>query len=833
MGLPLQNIPEKDKTREWAQRCVFSIIEMVGNTNLSKQKDRFCYDLYNGIFNESDYDYLRKVDKYEYPAKIRFIPLIRPKLDRLRSEETKRPFVFRVFTVDKASIEKKESSKARAIVNLIYSRITARNLELQELYESYNQQQAELDKFVGEQKATAEQQAIVKQLKKQIEILKQPLSSETVISKAELDKIDAYYRQSYRDWQEIIAEKGIHYLVQHYDLKSMFNEGFEDELVTDKEFYYADYHPGDNDPVVRRVTPLNFYYSSDDECQWVQDCEWAMEERWLTLPQIVDEFKADLSTEDMENLKRSYTFYSSNNYNYDYPGYQFSNERDYDTENCNGLYGGTVDYGNKIRVCHCVWKSVRQIKFKKSPNKHIEGSFYTKWIEDNKEDQDAKIDKLRKGQEYEIAYVNDVWEGIMVDRNIYIRLQKRPVQLRTFDQYGKVDLPFIGRAYNGINRRAYSIVWAAKDIQILYNLIHYHKELWLALSGVKGFIMDKSQLPDGMSQEEWIYQRKIGQGWIQTVREGINRQPTFNQFQHYDDTITPAIQYLTLILQHLEDLAGSVTGISRQSQGAITNKDLKGTTEQAITQSSMVTEIIFHKHDMTKKKVLERLINLCRIAWKDGKRGQYVLGDMAQEILNIQPGQLTSADYEVWMDDNGKQQRAINEIRQLAFAEHSKGMITLPQIVSLYNIDNLKELERMLEKYGEIADRKIAGQKQSEAEAEANKIQMEQEFKKAIEREKNNISAMAVKIDQLRLDFEKEKFSKEEKFKEKELSSKMQMDKYKVDSERGVEMQYLVEQKRQTNLDFRLKTLELGMESIKESIDKIGGGNKPKEKVKD
>jgi len=831
MPLPLQNIPEHKKDKEWAKQCVFSIVQMVGNTTISKQKDRFCYNLYNGIINEADFDYLRKVDKYEYPARIRFIPLLRPRLDWLKSQENSRPLVFRVFTVDKLSVENKQNEKARAIVAAIYNKLIQRNIDLQTLYQQVNEQQAQIDRAKQQQGAniSPEQMSQMDAMRRQIEEMKAPLNSSMVLSRQELEKIDTYYRYEYKDFLEQISQNGLNYLIQHYHLKDRFNDGMEDKLCTDKEFYFVDYCPSDPDPVCRRVTPLNFYYSNDDEAEWVGDCEWAMEERFMTLPQIIDEFKNDLSTEDIEKLKRSYYYFSSYNYN-NYSPYQYANSLDYNTEDCNQLYSGTTDYSNKIRVCMCVWKSVRQLKFKKSPNKYIEGSFYTKWIED----KDDQVDKLRNGQEYEIAYVNDVWEGVMIDRDVYLRLRKRPVQLRSVDNYSKVDLPYVGRANNGINRRPYSIVWAAKDIQLLYNIVHYHKELWLALSGVKGFIMDKSQMPDGMSMQEWIYQRKLGVGWIQTIREGVGRQPQFNQFQHFDDTVSPAIQYLTLILQHLEDLAGSVTGVSRQSLGAITEKDLKGTAQQAIQQSSIVTEVIFQQHDQVKRKCLERLINLCKIAWKDGKRGQYVLGDMAQEILNIPSGVMGSADFEVFMDDNGKQERALQEIRQLAFAEHSKGIITLPQIISMYNINNLKELEKMLEKYGEMAEQRAAQASQGEQQAEVDKIKMEQEFKAAIEREKNNILSVANELEKAKLDWEKQKFGREEKLKEKEMMMKSANEKYKVDADAAVEIQYLSEQKRRTNLDYRIKSLELGIESIKETISKIGEGRgQPKEKIKD
>ena len=337
-------------------------------------------------------------------------------------------------------------------------------------------------------------------------------------------------------------------MIYKYSLKDMFQLGFEDKICVDKEYYYVHYHQGDPDPIVRRVNPLNFYYSSDEEAQWVGDCEWAMEERWMTVPQIVDEFKHDLSGEDMEKLKKKqFSMYGSgySRYSGNMNTYQFGTAADYNTDGCgvNTLYSGTQNISSKLRVCYAVWKSPRELNFKKSPNKHIPDVKYTHWM--------GKDEKIKKEDEIHTGYVNDVWETVMIDSDIYIRSRKMQYQLRGIDNYGKVDLPYVGPAHNNLNKKPYSLIWAAKDIQILYNLIHYHKELWLALSGVRGFIMDKSQMPDGMSPQEWLYQRKLGIGWIQSVREGLQRQPNYNQFQNFDDGVSPAIQYLTQNLQQL------------------------------------------------------------------------------------------------------------------------------------------------------------------------------------------------------------------------------------------------------------------------------------------
>ena len=721
MPLPTQNIPESDKDKAWAKKCVMSIVMMsLGSRNM-KFKDKFCYDLYNGIFDENDFDYLRKVDQYEYPAKIRFIPLLRPKLDLLRGEETRRPINFRVFTCDTTSLQSKEDYKIKGYMKLIKQKLDEKRLFIKSKMKELQQAQELIAQT--EQKAAQQQQQqqpesndtvtppppqVPQDIKNQIEMAMSQTAIDSMVSQNDLSKLELFFKYDYRDLLEQVTEKGLKYLMTKYNFRDTFSLMFEDKLCTDKEILYVDYNPGDPDPVMRKVNPLSFYYSSDDEAQWLGDCQWAMEERYMTINQIVDDFKDDLSSTDMQKLD---DLAKNMGYTDDWSSGIYDNS----TDECKSLYSGSTDYANKVRVCQCTWKSVRAIRLKKVKNKYGAKDF-TKWLNDD--------ETTKKEDRIDVKYVNDIWEGIQIGESVFIRLRKKKYQLRSVDKYGKVDLPYVGISYNFITRKPYSLVWAAKDIQILYNIIHYQKELWLSLSGVKGFIMDKSQLPEGMSMKEWIYQRKIGIGWIESVKEGMVRQPTFNQFQQYDDTVTPAIQYLISILQHLEELASQITGVSRQRQGTIVPTDQVGTAEQSIGQSALVTEIIFKDHERVISRALTRLVNLCKIAWKNGKRGSYVLGDLGQEILNVEKGQLSKADYETFVGDGGKTDQAIRDLKQMAASEYGKGMMSMKEILSVYNLDNLKELEKTLEFYSEQAQARQQEQQESAQQSAERQEQM-------------------------------------------------------------------------------------------------------------
>ena len=557
----------------------------------------------------------------------------------------------------------------------------------------------------------------------------------------------------------------------------------------------------------------------------------------MTINQIVDEFKGDLSIQDMDKLDDLAK-------NMGYADNWSSGVYDNSTDECKSLYSGSADYANKIRVCQVSWKSIRAIRFKKSKNKYGASDF-TKWLNDD--------DSTKKEDTTNVKFVNDIWEGIMIGDGIYIRCNKKKYQLRSVDKYGKVDLPYVGIAFNFINRKPYSLMWAAKDIQILYNIIHYQKELWLSLSGVKGFIMDKSQLPEGMSMKEWIYQRKIGIGWIESVKEGMVRQPTFNQFQQYDDTVTPAIQYLVSILQHLEELASQITGVSRQRQGTIVPTDQVGTAEAAIGQSALVTEIIYRDHERVISRVLTKLVNLCKIAWKNGKRGSYVLGDLGQEVLKIDKGQLSKADYETFVGDGGKTDQAIRDLKQMAAAEYGKGMMSMKEILQVYNLDNLKELEKTLEMQSEIAMQRQQDSQESAQQAAEKMEQMKLQVQQMSAEQEAQFKQMDSQLNQARLQFDQEKFQLEQQWKREEAGMKYgeasqsnvrdnQTDLKQTQIDSQVEMAYLDQKAQEARSDHKLKAMELAMSANEkgEGPPKTGGENKKstggfggKEKIKD
>lgn len=817
MGLPKQIGEVKDEA--FARKCVMAIQGMVGAVSYQKEKDRFCYDLYSGIMNEQDYNYLTKVDKYEYPAKLRFIPLIRPQLDYLRSEEARRPLNLRVFTTDRVSLENKENEFLRKIMEMMHGNSIQ---QYSTISNSLQKIKKELQPEPGppgpDGKPTPPDPKVIEQKQQealQLAVPNDMLTQGSIFLQKDIDTLEKYMKYDFKDMVETIMDKGMRYLIEKYSIKDKFTSGFEDKMVTDKEIYFVDWNGLDEDPEFRKVDILNFYYSGDDETEWIDECEWCMEIRFMTIPQVLDAFRDDLTEGDYAALEMQAKTYMgmTNNYSANYNGisdrYMIDNSTDKNNHH-NMLYAGTEDYSNKVKVMFCYWQSPDTKKIKKSPNKYMEDTPFTHIVRED--------ETIKKGDDVSYKYKNDIYRGVCINETIYCRLGKKPVQLRGVDKPGIVGLPYIGLAHNSYSRRPYSLVWATREIQLLYNIIHYHKELWFALSGVKGFIMDKSQVPDDMSIKEWMYQRKLGIGWIQTIKEG-RVSSSFNQFQTFDDTISPAIQYIDSLLQNLEELARSITGVSRQRIGDIKPIERVGNTEASINQSSVVTEILFYSHDKVKRRALAKLANTCKKAWKKGKRAQYITGMFAQAILNIQSGMLDECDMDIFIGSSYLEDQALKELRQVAFQDHSKNLLSMGQLAKLFTIDSLRDMEHIMEQYGEMAEKKAMSNKQMEQDFEEKLKNLEGQLHIMAEDAKMKYEEGWMEIEKQKLQLEREKFIGDQKVKEDQIHSNENIHSGKIAVENRAISEDVRLKNREIDADVQIKSIEKQLESLRMSME--------------
>jgi len=675
-SMPAMVIPEKEKNDEWCSQVLNAIVSYMGssggNYNDSRIKDIRNYQVYNGVLSQGDYKYITEQYGLTYPARLVNYPIITPKIDLLIGEELRRPIDMKVTTVNKSAVIRKHDHKVGLMMKSL----------LQDFHNEIKEQM-NVD-VLGEGEGM-------------------PVPED----------IETYMKYNYREMIEETAQDGLEYVANRYNLKDVFKEGFRDLLVTSKEFYKTSIQNGD--PYVRRIDPRNIIFDSSSHSDYLDDASWVGEERWLSINELNDEFKDDLTKEDLLELDKMRNLYAGgdlNNYN---SSFQWVD----------------VGYGEetRIRVVTAEWKSLRAIKFKVSENKYDPQRPFRKIVSDTY--------KKRKGDKIETKWVDDIWEATKIGGKILVKSRRRNNQVRSIDEPGKTPLSYVGCVKGNTTGSSASLVDLLDNIQMLYNIVIYQIELAMARSGGKAVVYDVSQLPTnvGMDIQQVLYHLKTdGIIPINSKDEG-NQMSSFNQFQQIDFTLSQSVQQLINLKVMLEEMAGQISGVSRQREGAVGQYEYVGNVQRSVVQSATITESWFYSHGEVKQRVLERLCNLMKVAWAGGKKAGMILGDGAYKFLNVMPD-IALQDFGVYVGDSGKDDSMKQVVQQLSQAALQSGTIDLLGVIKVLRADTMTEAEKVLEqamtemqKQQEVAMEQQQQAQQAAAEAEQAKFQAEAQLK--------------------------------------------------------------------------------------------------------
>lgn len=826
MSLPDQLIPEGKKDDKWCIANINAIVKMAGIQYFTHSKDKQCYDMYFGYQKESDFEYLTGTENYRMPARVRFMPMTRPLFDILRSTVESRPIEPFVYAVDNDSLDDKKDQMVRKFMDKYVGILNARQERVSMLQLQLQTAKARSQPQDG-QPPDADTSAALQQMNIAMAGIESAVARSEDVLQNETSKMEREYRYSFQTQQEKRMTTGLKYMFTKYGLRDMFCDGFTDLMVVDNEIYRVEDVWEGKDPKLRKVNTLYFYYAAEIDANFVDECEWNMEDRYMTISSIMDEFGDQISDEDSRKLKDRYPAFGPGQ---SYNQFGFNSMPLGDLNDCSpntNVYSGSIVFqNNMVRVSSVCWRSPRKVMAKQSASKYGDDITYTHLVKDEKVGADETL---------LIRYTTDWWEGTRIGSDVFVNMRRCPFQYRDIANIGRSYGPYIGYAYNGMDKRPYSRVLAVKDIQILYNLVYYQMELLIALSGIKGFIMDRSQKPDGMKDEEWIYYLKQGIAWVDSSQTGPNgRTSTFNQFSTYDLTFGNGIQQCQELLGKLEYLAGRVIGIPPQRLGEVLPQDQVNTHAAAIAQSNLTTETLFHKHDRIVKRAGDRLLHACVHAWKNGKRGHYIGGDLGQYSFNISARELDDCRYEMFFGDPGREQNKLDRALQLMQADYeNRGATTLTQLISGFNANNLKELEETLTHYEGIAMKRGADNAQSQMDHEKELEQVRANSAAMVKKQLTDGESLKGKIDQAQLQLEQSRIQIDNNTKLQQEGMRTKNQKDIADQNTGVEYAVLDEQRREHDIDARLKQMEIAMSAIKEQSQRISSTpskNKPSDR---
>lgn len=687
-SFPQQKVSIKKKNEKWQHDCVNYII---GESNVTsggaQYKTRYgelqtCYNLYNSIFDENDFKRITNPFKVEdgFPATPQDFNIIRPKVDLLIGEETKRPLNFKVVrTSQEATSELQEKSK-ELLLNYIMSSITAR---------------------MSEEEAAQYQQQLQ--------------SGEVMPPEA----IAKYMNKDYKDVIENTAYHTLVYLREKLSIDNEFIKGWKDALIGGVEVYYVGVC--NSEPYLERVNPVFFDYDKSPDLEFIEDGAWCCRRMRMSMQSIYDRYYDKLTEKDLSKLEEMITGRPSND----------MGEKD-GVDNFNHISMHIFDnpaYDEKTRhainVWHCCWKSFKKI-------------FYVTTLDEAGQPQIDIVDETYKSVGTELSvepdWIIEVWEGYRAGSDLYFGIQPIEYQHVSIDNPNSQKLPYTGAIYSNTNSKPRSLVSILKPLQYMYIVLWYRLELAIARDKGKVINMDITQIPKSMNitPDRWMhYLSSVGVNFINPYEEGWNipgreggKPASFNQLTALDLTMSNVISEYIQLMDKIEQLAGTLTGITEQRMGEISTRELVGNVERSVVQSSNITEPLFWVHNQCKRRALNMLLNTAKGAWATTgkKKLSYIYDNGERAFLDIDP-KFYYEDMDIFVTDTSKDIENIQKLQQLIQPAMQNGA-SLLEAAEILTTDNLNMLKQKLI---DMQQRQEEAQQQAQ-QAEAHQQQMLQQM---------------------------------------------------------------------------------------------------------
>jgi hypothetical protein len=697
---------ESDKLREQYLKDEIDYSISVCITS-DKEETKRAYDLRNGVRDLAKFEYLWKAYGLEFPSTMKHVPVLKSKFDALVGVERLSPISNTITYNDKGSLEYLQSEKTREVAEQAG----------QDLVDTANRQISQ----------TNLQNAGISTP------FKEPTFKERM--KDVSDNVDKKKTKL-----EIGTQRMLIYQIENNKLKSKFNTMFDDLVTAGEEYYQCKVIEIGRKPLFRALNPKNFFYTKTSERKFVAEGDRAVYREELTPDQVLHQYGHMMKPKDLKRFKRAYYKHISS-------GVEIVDSQYLEVEQENTLDDvkqGSMDVPY-IYVYYCEWKANNEISY-------------------NDYEYDDDIVENNENFKKKSKYRLDRYEGYRVGDDIYCGAGLSKYIQRSTEDPSNCSLTMNGAAYQDRNGKPYSLVLNTEDIADKIDILHYHWESLVAMSGTKAVAVNYPDIPAWMGTDpmerlmKFIGVMKQGAAVVDLAQTG-NGVGAFANMGDLDMTLDNSINVIIEMLEYLDQTASKITGVNAQMIGQIGGNDGKAVTEMSLKQTSVVTQPLFSTHSDVMGEALTDLMNACRISYKDGFMGSVILGDQLHEVFTLDAERFSLADINVHVTDGAEELRTIDELKSLSMEMVKNQMGDVNTIVDISTIKSLSEIR---EKLKEASSSKEENPQRANDQAQGEMAGMAQRMQQA--------EQAAGQAEGAKLQIDSQKVTGDQALKEKELS---------------------------------------------------------------
>lgn len=503
------------------------------------------------------------------------------------------------------------------------------------------------------------------------------------------------FERSYVDNMAIAGQKGLTYIMQEQDVQEKMEKGFFHWLVAGE--VYSERVVRNNEVEYNLINPLDIDYDLDPDLDYVEDSDWALITQYMGPAAIIRAW-GRLLDKDQTNAVMTETSYDTN--------LLFFEDRREDHLQ-----------SRLIKVRKIYWQSMKRIGFLTYMDP-MTGASETMEVPDG---FTIPEEMKQLGAKIEWEWHNQPWQAIRIHDDIDIDVRPVEEYPGSPDNPSKIKLPVNGRRYSNTNSSNISLVMLGVPFQINYNIYKYRLETSIARSKDIIAQLDINLIPKKWDMDKFMYYVEgTGIAWVDYDKEGVKLSP---QHQTVMDLSVKTIGLYIELLNQITMEWEMVSGVNKQRRGEVGQYQGKSMGQQAIVQSSYITEDLFKKYAYFEKRDLQAILDISKYAWINGKKGTTILPDGTVDYFTINPDEWRMADLGVFVTDATKEVEKLNAARELVQAFMQNGGQFSMALETLES-DNFVELKQKIQQ----AEQAMMELQQAQSEAESQGLQEQRQF---------------------------------------------------------------------------------------------------------
>ena len=715
-ALPDQRVSESEKLKaRWYIQNADYWIQLALGQNDKTITQKFL-DAANGLVDKSTYEYVLKnyVDKVGDDAKlygeIRDVDFLTPIKERYMGEFINMFANYQVFNNDPSATLERNQYLAKRVMEYCNQQIIN---ELNAAGMQTNQQSVPQDKI----------EDVIN------DVLDNWIDDITITTQKRLELINSIveakdkYQQAYFYWWAC------------------------EEVYTYREVYKDDVY-------LQVVSPLE-YFRVDSGNRYIEDDDAGVRVYTMTIPQIIDRFRDELTDKEIQYLKTIYR--NSAQYDSDeriefIKGLDDFSERKAVLQTTKDFLRNESSYWQQhVKIYHYVWKT----EVKQGILTHLDqlGGLSQTIV-----DSTYKFDETLGDINIEWEWVNQVWEGWRIGgqhSGVYIKPRPILVQRERFNNYSDVKLPYNGIVGLNKDNVRNPIPFRILPYLALYRIYTLQQER--AVNKFKSWLLFPESIladSDAMSTEERLAiankdgflpfnDTEVTTGAIQSIRE----------------IATAALNnYITLLDNlklSLKNEAWEAANMNNARFGNTRDYGGKAVNENNYAQALMGSVWSLECFNLFRERDYIANIDYSKFAWVDGKRGSYVDPTTNQvKIVDLDGVSDFASNIGIYIRNNSDVQQKLNTMKELAFSASQNGDIEVAiEAITDNNLTSIaKNIKKAMDAKREYEMQMQQAQQQAQqqteqiiAQREAAKQQFEAE-QKAMDREHEMI------IEQMKID---------------------------------------------------------------------------------